>query len=125
MTLKESDNLVKIIPMTALKDRPCEACRAGAPLATEVEIAELLPQIPGWEIIEEDGIRKLTRSFRFDNFSEALSFTTKVGELADEMGHHPTLVTEWGRVTVIFFSKKIKGLHVTDFIMAAKTDSLL
>lgn len=110
--------------MTELKDRECEACRAGAPLATEEEIAELLPQIPEWEIIEEDGIKKLTRPFKFNNFYEALSFTTKVGELTDEIGHHPTLITEWGRVTVIFFSKKIKGLHVTDFIMAAKTDSL-
>ncbi len=110
--------------MTELKDRECEACRVGAPLVTEEEIAELLPEIPEWEIIEEDGIKKLTRSFKFNNFSGALSFTVKVGELADETGHHPTLVTEWGRVSVIFFSKKIKGLHVTDFIMAAKTDSL-
>ena len=110
--------------MTELKDRECEACRVGAPLVTEAEIAELLPEIPEWDIIEEDGIKKLTRSFRLNNFSEALSFTVKVGELADEIGHHPTLITEWGRVTVIYFSKKIKGLHVTDFIMAAKTDSL-
>ena len=110
--------------MTELKDRQCEACRVGAPLATEEEIAEFLPEIPEWDIIAEDGIKKLTRTFKFNNFSEALSYTVKVGELADEIGHHPTLVTEWGRVTVIFFSKKIKGLHVTDFIMAAKTDSL-
>ena len=110
--------------MTELKDRECEACRVGAPQATEEEVAELLPEVPEWDIIEEDGIKKLTRSFRLNNFSEALSFTVKVGELADEIGHHPTLITEWGRVTVIYFSKKIKGLHVTDFIMAAKTDSL-
>jgi 4a-hydroxytetrahydrobiopterin dehydratase len=111
--------------MTKLKDRKCEACRPGAPLATEEEIAALLPEIPQWEIIDEAGIRKLTRSFKFNNFTEALSFTIKMSELADELGHHPTLITEWGKVTVIFFSKKIKGLHVTDFIMAAKTDALL
>ncbi|NIO84347.1 MAG: 4a-hydroxytetrahydrobiopterin dehydratase, partial [Candidatus Aminicenantes bacterium] len=67
--------------MTELKDRECEACRVGAPLVTEEEIAELLPEIPEWEIIEEDGIKKLTRSFKFNNFSGALSFTVKVGEL--------------------------------------------
>lgn len=110
--------------MMELKDRQCEACRKGAPLATEDQIAEMLPQIPEWSIIEEDGIKKLTRTFTFDNFSGALAFTARVGELADAIGHHPTLITEWGRVKVIFFSKKIKGLHVTDFIMAAKTDDL-
>ncbi len=110
--------------MTHLKDRTCEACRVGAPLATPEEIAEMLPQIPEWEIIEEGGIKKLVRTFKFSNFAEALMFTRKAGEMADTIGHHPTLITEWGRVKVIFFSKKIKGLHVTDFVMAAKTDAI-
>ena len=110
--------------MTELKDRACEACRVGAPLATPEEIKEFLPQIPEWEIVEDNGIKKLVRTFTFPNFAEALAFTYKVGEMADEVGHHPTLITEWGRVDVIFFSKKIKGLHVTDFVMAARTDDL-
>lgn len=110
--------------MTQLKDRACEACRIDAPLATPEEIEEFLPQIPDWEIIEDDGIKKLVRMFKFSNFADALAFTRKVGEMSDEVGHHPTLITEWGRVKVIFFSKKIKGLHVTDFVMAARTDDL-
>ena len=110
--------------MTRLKDRQCEACRVGAPLATQEEIGEFLPQIPEWEIEEDNGIKKLVRTFTFPDFAAALAFTFRVGELADEVGHHPTLVTEWGRVKVIFFSKKIKGLHVTDFVMAARTDEL-
>lgn len=108
--------------MSALKDRTCEACRVGAPLVTQEEIEEFQPQIPEWSIIDDEGIQKLVRNFRFDNFRGALAFTQQVGELAEAQGHHPTLVTEWGRVTVTWFSKKIKGLHVSDFIMAAKTD---
>lgn len=110
--------------MIALKDRECEACRPGAPLATQAEIYAMLPEIPDWRIMEEDGINKLCRTYTLGNFAEALAFTVKVGELADDVGHHPTLVTEWGKVKVIFFSKKIKGLHVTDFVMAARVDSL-
>ena len=110
--------------MTQLKDRECEACRKGAPLATAEEIAEMLPEIPEWQIVEDDDINKLLRDYSFNNFAEALAFTQQVGELADDVGHHPTLITEWGKVSVIFFSKKIRGLHVTDFIMAARTDVL-
>ena len=108
--------------MSELKDRTCEACRVGAPLVTPDEIGKLKPQIPEWEITEMDGIQRLVRTFRFADFRAALAFTQKVGELAEEQGHHPAIVTEWGRVTVTWYSKKIKGLHVNDFVMAAKTD---
>ncbi len=110
--------------MTVLKDRECEACRPGAPLATQEEIDAMLPEIPDWSIIDDAGINKLTRTYSFSNFAEALAFSVKLGETADDVGHHPVIVTEWGRVQVIFFSKKIKGLHATDFIMAARTDAL-
>ncbi len=66
----------------------------------------------------------LRRLFHFDTFAQALEFTTKVGELAEEEGHHPALLTEWGRATVMWWTHKIKGLHRNDFIMAAKTDAL-
>ena len=111
--------------MTDLKDRKCEACRVGAPLVTQEEMDELVPQIPDWHIIEEEGTQRLVRTFKFQNFREALSFTSKVGEQAEAEGHHPTIVTEWGKVTVTWWSRKIKGLHVSDFIMAAKTDSIV
>jgi len=92
---------------------------------TEAEIAELKPEIPDWELVERDGIRRLERAFRFSDFVEALAFTDRVGALAQEEGHHPALLTEWGRVTVNWWTHKIHGLHRNDFIMAAKTDSLL
>lgn len=111
--------------MDDLSKRKCEACRAGAPLATQEEIDQLLPQIPNWEVVELDGIKRLRRAFTFDDFARALSFTNGVGAVAEEEGHHPAILTEWGRVTVTWWTHKIRGLHVNDFVMAAKTDRLL
>jgi 4a-hydroxytetrahydrobiopterin dehydratase len=75
-------------------------------------------------IVERDGIQRLERVLRFRNFAEALRFTNRVGSLAEEEGHHPAILTEWGRVTVSLWTHKIGGLHPNDFIMAAKLDSL-
>jgi 4a-hydroxytetrahydrobiopterin dehydratase len=110
--------------MTELVSQPCEACRRDAPHATKAEIAEYLPQIPEWESIEKDGIKRLQRLYCFGNFAEALAFTLRVGELAESQSHHPSLLTEWGRVRVTWYTTKIKGLHRNDFVMAAKTDRL-
>lgn len=107
-----------------LTQEKCVACRSDAPQVTDEEIAELKPQIPEWDMVERDGIRKLERAFRFSNFAEALSFTDRVGELAESEGHHPAILTEWGKTTVTWWTHKIKGLHRNDFIMAAKTDQL-
>ncbi len=110
--------------MTELVSQHCEACRRDAPHVTEAEIAEYLPQIPEWESIEKDGIKRLQRTYRFRNFAEALAFTVRVGELAESESHHPSLLTEWGRVCVTWYTTKIKGLHRNDYVMAAKTDRL-
>ena len=91
---------------------------------TEAEIAEFHRQVSDWEIVERDGIKRLRRVFSFDDFVQALEFTKRVGELAEDEGHHPALLTEWGRTTVKWWTHKIKGLHRNDFIMAAKTDEL-
>jgi 4a-hydroxytetrahydrobiopterin dehydratase len=110
--------------MQRLAEMRCEACRKDAPTVTEEEITELIKQIPDWRVIEREGIKQLEREFKFKNFTEALSFANKVGQLAESEGHHPALLVEWGRVTVTWWSHKIKGLHRNDFIMAAKTDLL-
>lgn len=110
--------------MTELVEQKCEACRVGAPKVTDEEIQELHPQVPAWDLVERDGIRRLERVFAFDDFAEALAFTNRVGEIAEEEGHHPALLTEWGEVTVTWWTHKIEGLHRNDFIMAAKTDEL-
>ena len=102
----------------------CTACRPGSPRVTQEEIDELAPLIPEWEIVERDGVPRLRHRFRFPDFSTALAFTNRVGTLAEEEGHHPTLTTEWGRVTVSWWTHAIRGLHRNDFVMAAKVDRL-
>jgi len=110
--------------MEQLTQMVCVACREGEPTVTEAEMAEFQPQVQQWHVVEIDGIQRLERVFKFPNFVEALAFTDKVGEIAEAAGHHPVLLTEWGRTTVTWWTHKIGGLHRNDFIMAAKTDQL-
>ena len=110
--------------MTQLEESKCVPCRGGEPTLTDLEITRLQPQVREWQVVEREGVKRLERVFKFKNFAEALSFTDQVGKLAEEEGHHPAILTEWGRVTVTFWTHKIKGLHSNDFIMAAKTDNL-
>lgn len=110
--------------MSILTEEKCEACRAGAPRVTEAEIVELKPQIPDWSLVDRGGILRLERAFRFGNFAAALAFTNRIGALAEAEGHHPDILTEWGKVTVSWWTHKIKGLHRNDFVMAAKTDEV-
>ena len=110
--------------MNTLTQQHCVACRADSPRVTQQELDELLPQIPDWQIIEREGVPQLERTYKFKNFVEALAFTNRVGELANAEDHHPKLCTEYGKVTVTWWTHKIKGLHRNDLIMAAKTDQL-
>jgi 4a-hydroxytetrahydrobiopterin dehydratase len=110
--------------MSTLASSGCEACRADAPRVTDEEIARYSPEIPDWEVVERGGIRQLERTYKFRNFVDALAFTNAVGAIAEEEGHHPDLLTAWGKVTVTWWSHKIKGLHRNDFVMAAKCDRL-
>lgn len=110
--------------MSELAEMKCTACRGGEPTLTDVETKELHPQVPEWQVLERRGIKRLERTFRFANFAQALSFTNAVGNSAQSEGHHPALLTEWGKVTVGWWTHEIGGLHQNDFIMAAKTDEL-
>ena len=110
--------------MSELSEMKCTACRGGEPTLTAAEIGELLPRVSDWQLVEREGIKRLERVFGFRNFAGALAFTNRVGEHAEEEGHHPALLTEWGKVTVTWWTHKIGGLHRNDFIMAAKTDEL-
>jgi 4a-hydroxytetrahydrobiopterin dehydratase len=110
--------------MAMLTSERCTACRRDSPRVTEADIQELKPQIPEWTLAEVDGIPRLERVFRFTNFAQALNFTDRVGALAEEEGHHPAILTEWGKVSISLWTHKIHGLHRNDFVMAAKIDSL-
>lgn len=111
--------------MNELAQSKCTACRADAPKVTEEEIAGLKPLIPDWELVEVEGVPHLKRVIKFDDFAQAIAFTNRVAAMAEVEGHHPALLTEWGRVTVSWWTHKIRGLHKNDFIAAAKTDALL
>ena len=102
----------------------CEACREDAPVLNEKEIDDLLPQIPSWNVFEHEGIKRLICSFAFSSYEESVSFANKIADLAEKEDHHPELLIEWGKVTVTWWSHKIKGLHKNDFIAAAKTDQI-
>jgi 4a-hydroxytetrahydrobiopterin dehydratase len=110
--------------METLTQMKCVACHSDVPTVTEAEIAEFQPQVSDWELVELDGIKRLRRAFAFDDFVQALEFTNQVGVLAEDEGHHPALLTEWGRTTVTWWTHKIRGLHRNDFVMAAKTEVL-
>ena len=110
--------------MTDLHQIKCVACRASEPTVTDSEIDMLLPQIPEWQVKEVDGIKRLERVFKLKNFAQALEFTNMVGAIAEEENHHPLIITEYGKVTINWWTHKIGGLHKNDFIMAAKTDKI-
>ena len=110
--------------MDQLTEMKCEACQRGAPTVTAEESRELHAQVPEWALVVRDETKRLVRDFKFPNFVDALQFTNAVGGLAEEEGHHPALLTEWGGVRVTWWTHKIRGLHRNDFIMAAKTDEL-
>ena len=110
--------------MSDLVQQKCVACRADAPRVADDELPDLLKQIPDWQSITNDSVLKLNKVFNFDNYSDAISFTNKIAQLAEEEDHHPAILLEWGRVEVTWWTHKIGGLHKNDFIAAAKTDLL-
>ena len=110
--------------MAELREMKCVACRGGEPKLTESEISDLQPQVADWQVKEVNGEKRLERVFKFKNFAQALEFTNKIGAIAEQEDHHPLLITEWGRVTVEWWTHTIGGLHKNDFIMAAKSDEI-
>ncbi len=110
--------------MPELASQNCVPCRGGEPPLPEEKIQELRKELPGWQVVEDDGVKQLQRQFDFPDFQSALRFTHQVGHIAEEVDHHPELVTAWGKVEVRWWTYVIRGLHKNDFIMAARTDGL-
>jgi 4a-hydroxytetrahydrobiopterin dehydratase len=108
--------------MNELIQLHCTQVAANTPRLTEKEISLLKEELSGWETHTKKGELHLEKSFQFKDFKQALAFTNRVAQLANEEDHHPALLTEWGKVTVTWWTHKIKGLHQNDFIMAAKTE---
>jgi 4a-hydroxytetrahydrobiopterin dehydratase len=110
--------------MSELINETCQACRIDAPRVTPSERAELSPQIPHWEVVTVEEVERLRRVFKLKDYKQALALTNRIAELAEAENHHPLLVLEWGKVTVEWWTHKIRGLHRNDFISAAKTDRI-
>jgi 4a-hydroxytetrahydrobiopterin dehydratase len=106
-----------------LTAKECEPCRGGVAALDQGGASAYLKETPGWEII--DGARKIQRRFSFDDFASALAFANKVGEIAEQQGHHPDITLGWGYCTVVSYTHKIGGLHENDFILAAKINQLM
>lgn len=105
-----------------LAQKSCTPCKGGIPPLRVEQAERLQAQVSDWEL--RDGAKQIERTFKTKNFREALSFVEQVGELAEAEGHHPDIRFGWGYVTVSLQTKKIKGLHENDFIMASKIDQL-
>ncbi len=110
--------------MEELASEKCIPCRRGDPPLGKEEIESLKIHLPQWEVIEAEGIQRIQRAFKFKNFAQALAFTNRVGAIAEEQDHHPALLTEWGKVSVTWWTHAVGGLHRNDFIMAAKCDQI-
>ena len=109
--------------MTELAQRSCTPCRGGVPPLDPEAARRLLAGVPGWELAKDAST--IRRSYHFRDFREALAFVGHVGALAEAEGHHPDVSFGWGYATVSLQTKKIKGLHENDFILAAKIDQLV
>jgi 4a-hydroxytetrahydrobiopterin dehydratase len=110
-----------VVVTSELATKTCVPCRGEIPPLKGKELATLGNQLDGWNVIEEHHI---TKAFKFPNFREALKFANRVGELAEEQGHHPDISLAWGKVEITIWTHKINGLTESDFILAAKIDRL-
>ena len=108
--------------MQELAQLHCSPITANTPRLGEREICQLKASLSGWKTHTKQGELRLEKSFAFKDFRQALTFTNRIAQLANEEDHHPAILTEWGKVTVTWWTHKIKGLHKNDFIMAAKTE---
>lgn len=105
----------------SLSEKHCVPCRGGVPPLAAEEIERYLTQLDGWQVVDDHHI---TKQFRFADFKEALRFTNRVGEIAENEGHHPDIHLAWGRVAIDIWTHKIDGLTESDFILAAKIDAI-
>ena len=110
--------------MKNYESKVCVACQPDAPKATKEKINEFLNNYLEWELIEDNQVPQLKRIYKFNDYTGAVDFTKKITDISEKEKHHPSILLEWGKVTVRWWTHKIKGLHENDFIMSAKTDEI-
>lgn len=110
--------------MTTLKDRQCEPCHNDSAPMERNEALKQLESLNGWRIESLNGTDRLTKTYKFSQYTKGLEFATAVGSIAEEVGHHPIMTIGWCEVTVDWWTHNINGLHLNDFIMADRCDHL-
>jgi 4a-hydroxytetrahydrobiopterin dehydratase len=108
--------------MSDLASKTCAPCHGGVPPVKGTELDDLLKQVAGWSVVNE---HHLTKAYKFPDFRQALAFVNRVGEIAEQQGHHPDIFLAWGKVEITLWTHAIDGLAEGDFIMAAKIDQAL
>ncbi len=106
-----------------LSAKQCTPCQGGVEPIDEARASEMMAQVPGWSLANSGKL--IERCYKRKNFADALELVNRIGEIAEQEGHHPDIKFGWGYVTVEFFTHKIGGLHENDFIMAAKVNELV
>jgi 4a-hydroxytetrahydrobiopterin dehydratase len=107
--------------MSDLAERQCVPCRGGVPPLEGAEIEKLLGQLADWQVVNA---HHLLKTFGFKDFRQSLEFVNRIGELAEEQGHHPDICFGWGKAEITIWTHKIDGLTESDFVLAAKIDQL-
>jgi len=107
--------------MSELADRQCVPCRGGVPPLAGDEIERLQSQLDGWQVVNEHHLRK---EYKLKDFKEAQALVNRIGDVAEQQGHHPDICYGWGRAEITIWTHKIDGLTESDFILAAKIDAL-
>lgn len=110
--------------MDELTMENCVKVDKNTPALSSETATKLFRRLPGWEMIDRNGIPALSKTYKFPDFNTALSFTNRIGQQAEDQDHHPAILTEWGRVTVTWWTHVVHGLHRNDFIMAARTETV-
>lgn len=109
--------------MGNLSEKHCIPCKGGVPPLKGEELQVLYRQLAnGWKIVDEHHLEK---EYVFKNFRDGLAFVNRIGEIAEQEGHHPDLALSWGKVKITTWTHKIDGLSESDFILAAKCDKYL
>ncbi|MEH6564906.1 MAG: 4a-hydroxytetrahydrobiopterin dehydratase [Halopseudomonas sp.] len=110
--------------MTDLANETLDNSQSAASQLPTEQVSALLRELPGWVLKKVEDVERIEKAFHFDDFNAALAFTNKVAAIAEQANHHPALLTEWGKVTVGWWSHALGGLHRNDLIMAARTNEL-
>ncbi|MFT6430722.1 MAG: 4a-hydroxytetrahydrobiopterin dehydratase [Halopseudomonas sp.] len=118
------EHRIKENGMGTLATESLDRSKQGAKILAENDAQTLLESLEGWSLISIDDVSRAEKTYQFKDFQQALTFTNQVGALAEDVGHHPALLTEWGKVTVTWWSHDLGGVHRNDLIMAARTERL-